>query len=76
MPQKTKTKQTQDFLVAQWLRICLAMQGMDGSSIPSWGTKIPHATGQLSLHAAPTEAQTLLTAEPNATMCPTTKDPA
>ena len=27
----------------------------DAASIPGWGTKIPHATGQLSLRAATTE---------------------
>ena len=55
------------FLVVQWLRICLAMQG-DLGLIPGWGTKIPHATEQLSpcvatieptcsrLHATPRES--------------------
>ena len=33
-------------LVVQWLRIRLAMQDTD--LIASWGTKIPHATEQLS----------------------------
>ena len=27
----------------------------DAGSIPGWGTKIPHAAGQLSPHAATTE---------------------
>ena len=27
----------------------------DTGSIPGWGTKMPHATGQLSLHLATTE---------------------
>ena len=40
---------SQTFLVVQWLRIHLLMQGT--VSIPGRGTKIPHASGQLSLHA-------------------------
>ena len=43
----------------------------DVGSIPGWGTKIPHATGQLSLHATTTElarlnerAHVLQTTEP------------
>ena len=36
------------FLVVQWLRICLPVQG-DVGSIPGRGTKIPHVAGQLSL---------------------------
>ena len=31
-------------LVAQWVRICLPMQG---TRIDSWSVKIPHATEQL-----------------------------
>ena len=34
-------------LVVQWLRLCLPMQGRRFN--PGWGTKIPHAAGQLSL---------------------------
>ena len=34
-----------DFLVAQWLRICLPMQG---TLLDRWYGKIPHALGQLS----------------------------
>ena len=30
----------------------LPSKAWDLGSIPGWGTKIPHATGQLSLHAA------------------------
>ena len=41
------------FLVVQWLRICLAMQG-DLGLIPGWGTKIPHVAEQLSPHATTT----------------------
>ena len=40
--------------LVQWLRICLLMQGTWGS-IPSWGTKSPHAAGQLSPHTTTTE---------------------
>ena len=35
----------ENFLVVQWLRICLPMQGMWIRSHMSWGTKIPHAWG-------------------------------
>ena len=38
-------------LGVQWLRICLAMQGTFMGLIPGWGTKIPHASEQLSLQA-------------------------
>ena len=33
----------------------LPCNAWDTSSIPGWGTKIPHTVGQLSLHAATTE---------------------
>ena len=39
-------------LVAQWLRICLPMQG---HRFEPWSRKIPHATEQLSLCATTTE---------------------
>ena len=36
-------------LVAQWLRICLAMPGiLDGILFNPWSGKIPHAAEQLS----------------------------
>ena len=44
---------SQTSLVVQWLRIHLVMQGT--VSIPGRGTKIPHASGQLSLHALESE---------------------
>ena len=37
--------------MVHWLRIYLAIQGGDTYLIPGQGTKIPHAEGQLSLHA-------------------------
>ena len=41
-------------LVVQWLRLHASTAGgMD--LIPGWRVKIPHATGQLSLHATTTE---------------------
>ena len=40
-------------LVAQWLRICLPMQG--GHGFDPWSRKIPHAAEQLSLCATTTE---------------------
>ena len=40
---------SQTFLVVQWLRVHLLMQGT--VSIPGRGTKIPQASGQLSLRA-------------------------
>ena len=39
-------------LVAQWLRICLPMQG---HRFEPWSGRIPHATEQLSLCATTTE---------------------
>ena len=39
------------FLVVQWLRIQLSMEGMQ-SLIPGRGAKIPKAAGQLSLQVA------------------------
>ena len=39
--------------MVQWLRIHLPMKGT--GSIPGQGTRIPHATGQLSLPATTTE---------------------
>ena len=47
-------KAIQGFLVVQWLRIYLAMQGNVGS-IPGRGTKIPHALVQLRPQAPTTE---------------------
>ena len=45
--------------MVQWLRIHFLMQGSnaprDASSIPGQETKIPHGTGQLSLHATARE---------------------
>ena len=40
--------------MVQWLRILPTSTG-DTGSIPGWGTKIPHATGQLSPCATITE---------------------
>ena len=40
--------------MVQWLRILPTSAG-DTGSIPGWGTKIPHATGQLSPCATITE---------------------
>ena len=42
-------------LIVQWLRIHLPVQGMWVWSLPGWGTKIPHAVGQLSPHTTTTE---------------------
>ena len=42
-------------LVVQWLRIRLARQ----VTILGWGTKIPHAMGQLSPRVTTTEAHAL-----------------
>ena len=39
-------------LVAQWLGICLPIQG---HKFDPWSKKIPHAAGQLSLHDRTTE---------------------
>ena len=50
----SKTLCTETFLVVQWLRICLPNAG-DMGSVPSQETKIPHAMGQISLHAGTTE---------------------
>ena len=41
--------------MVQWLRIRLPASAGDVGSIPGRGTKIPHAMGQLSPHAATTE---------------------
>ena len=41
-------------LVAQWLKN-LSANAEDAGSIPIWGTKMPHATGQLSPHTATTD---------------------
>ena len=38
--------------MVQWLRIYLAMQGSLSDLIPGGGTKIPHASEQLSLNTA------------------------
>ena len=38
--------------MVQWLRVCLAMQGTGMGFIPSQGTKIAQASGQLSPWAA------------------------
>ena len=38
-------------LAVQWLKNLPSNAG-DVGSIPGWRTKIPHAAGQLSLHAA------------------------
>ena len=47
--------------MVQWLRIHLLMQGSSAprvaSSIPGQETKIPHGTGQLSLHATARESR-------------------
>ena len=40
-------------LVVQGLGICLHIGNT--SSIPSWGTKLPHASGQLSPHTTTAE---------------------
>ena len=37
--------------MVQWLRLCAPNAG-DTGSVPGQGTKIPHATGQLSPHTA------------------------
>ena len=42
-----------DFLVVQWQKICLPMQGMQFQSCQ--GTRLSRSLGQLSPHAAPTE---------------------
>ena len=47
-----------DSMVVQWLRIGLPRCRKLGS-IPGQETKIPHATGQLSLHTTTTEAHVL-----------------
>ena len=41
-------------LVAQWLRICLPMQG---NRFKPWSGKIPHVAEQLSPRATTTEAR-------------------
>ena len=41
---KNKIKRERASLVAQWLRICLLMQG---HGFESWSGKIPHAAEQL-----------------------------
>ena len=38
--------------MVQWLKVCLAMQGTDMGFIPSQGSKIARASGQLSPYAA------------------------
>ena len=47
-----KTHRSWTALVAQWLRICLPMQG---TQVRSWSGKIPHAMDQLSPCATTTE---------------------
>ena len=52
----THTEEDGDFLAVQWIRIHLPVDknppssAGDVGSIPRWGTKIPHATEQLSGH--------------------------
>ena len=41
--------------MAQWLRICLAMQERDAGSTPVQGTEIPHVAKQRSLCVATTK---------------------
>ena len=47
LPVSFKKRHSGTSLALQWLRIYLPMQGSQVRS-PSWGTKIPHAWGQLS----------------------------
>ena len=44
----------------------------DVGSIPGWGTKVPHATGQLSLHATTTEPTRSRACEPQLERSPRT----
>ena len=60
-------------LVVQWLRIHLAMQGMDAGSIPGWGIKIPHATEQLL--SPPTEPKSSRAVCWDWSPCATREDP-
>ena len=52
---KRKLRQFQDFPGGSVVKNMPSHAG-DMSSIPAWGTKIPHATRQLSLHATTKEA--------------------
>ena len=55
------------FLVVQWLRFQASTAG-DAGLIPSWGTKIPHASHHSQLRAAAAAAKSLQS-------CPTLCDP-
>lgn len=50
-----KTNQTGNFLMVQWRKLCTST-AEDTSSIPSWKTKIPQATGNQAHELQPREA--------------------
>ena len=61
-------------MVAQWLRIRL-LQCRKLGPTPSWETEIPHATGQLHLHAASPETHVLRSPRTTTRQSAATKDP-